>query len=61
MGWKEFAEDYGEHPWEHYDDPADYWDSRGDKARARAIRARHEAIERGDIPEEEENETINTG
>ena len=35
MDWKEFAEDYGEHPWEHYEDPADYWDSRGDKARAR--------------------------
>jgi len=39
---------------DHFDDPADYWDSVGDHHRARQIRKRREAIERGDIEEEDD-------
>ena len=52
MKWDEFTEKYGEYPWEHYDDPADFWEAQGDYHRANAIRARRRAVEKGDKPEE---------
>jgi len=53
MTWREFTERYGEHPDEHFDDPAAYWDSRGDHHIANAIRARRRKIEDGDIAGDE--------
>ena len=52
MSWKEFREMYNESPEEHFDDPADYWDSIGDHHRANAIRARRRKIEEGEIEDE---------
>ena len=51
MSWREFQEQYGEKPEEHYDDPALYWDSRGDHARANKIRADRRKIKNGEKEE----------
>ena len=48
MNWKEFGRQYGEGPDEHFEDPAEYWDSVGDRHRAKAIRARRMKIEAGE-------------
>ena len=53
MNWREFEEKYNERPEEHFDDPADYWDSVGDHHRANAIRARRRKVEEGVIAEDE--------
>ena len=52
MSWREFEERYGERPDEHFEDPAEYWDSVGDRHRARAIRTRRRKIENGGVGDE---------
>ena len=42
MNWQKFREEYGESPEEHFDDPADYQDSIGNKYYANQIRKKRE-------------------
>lgn len=46
MNWRRFKEEYGEGPEEHYDDPAEYQESIGNKYSANQIRKRRE----GEMP-----------
>lgn len=41
---------------EHYDDPADYQDSVGNRYEGNRIRKRRQAIEDGDVAEDEDDE-----
>ena len=52
MNWRKFAEDFGEYPDEHFDDPADYQDSIGNTHIADRIRARRRKVEDGDISDD---------
>lgn len=47
MNWKRFTELYGERPEEHYEDPADYQDSIGNRFEANRIRKRRKDREEG--------------
>lgn len=40
MNWRELEEEYGEHPDEHYDDPADYQQSIGNTYQGEAEKGR---------------------
>ena len=51
LSWTEFREQYGEKPEDFFDDPALYWDSRGDHARANKIRADRRKIKNGEKEE----------
>jgi len=42
MNWQKFREEYNESPEEHYDDPAEYQESIGNKLYANQIRKRRE-------------------
>lgn len=42
MNWQEFTEEYGERPEEHFDDPAEYQESIGNKFFANQIRKKRE-------------------
>ena len=53
MNWRKFTEDYGEKPEEHFDDPADYFDSIGNHDRADKIRADRRKIKNGEREEKE--------
>lgn len=42
MNWKQFKEEYGEGPEEHYEDPAEYQEKIGNKYYANRIRKKRE-------------------
>ena len=53
MDWNKFREEYGEGPEEHFDNPADYQDSIGNKFFANRIRKkREESLFTVDFPED---------
>ena len=54
MNWKKFREEYGESPEDHFEDPADYQESIGNRFEAKRIRSRRKKIENGELPEDEE-------
>lgn len=47
------AREVREGPEDHFEDPADYWDSVGDHHRANMIRKRRRQIENGERAEDE--------
>jgi len=53
MNWRKFAEDFGEYPDEHFDDPADFQQSAGNRLEAKRIRAQRRKVEDGEVAEDE--------